>query len=283
MKLRSILLAGLLLALGLLHLSSAQAQQAKPDANKGAVKQLQQRLRSVEQAKVAAEAKLTEASEEAEKARTAAQAIDKKRAGAEKQVKVLREQVARLTDTLAATETRLATTEQDLAATAANLAARERGLASTQDKLTRTSQELQVVGGELTSRILDLNTCNGKNRGLKKTAESILQKYEDKTCSMAMLEKEKFTGLKRVVTENQVDEYREQMERDLTAATLEAQRQEALRVETQKKQALEAEKERELEQQKLAVAERRKQQFNQQKSIDKLSRDVREFFEGIEW
>jgi chromosome segregation ATPase len=283
MKLRSVFLAGLLLTLGLLSVTAVHAQQAKPDANKGAVKQLQQRLRSTEQAKLAAEAKLTEVSAEVEKAAVKAQAIDKKRATAEKEARVLREQVARLTDTLAATETRLATTEQELAATAANLAARERGLASAQDKLTRTSQELQVVGGELTSRILDLNTCNGKNRGLKKTAESILQKFQDKTCTVAVLEKERVTGLKRVALENQVDEYREQMERDLTAATLEAQRQEALRTEAQKKQAIEAEKERELEQQKLAVAERRKQQFTQQKSIDKLSRDVREFFEGIEW
>jgi chromosome segregation ATPase len=240
-------------------LSPLALAEPKGDGGKSAMRRLEQRARSAEQAKSAAEAKLTTLGEEAEKAKSQAASLSKRRSVLEKELSALRQEKAALVEKLEVSETTLATRNQELTNVSASLADREARLATTQKNLDQTQQERQTYLADLGLRTQELGSCNTKNDGLHKTAEDILKRYKEKTCMTAILEKEPVTGLQRVKLENEIDEYRDKLERDATLPTQQAKRKELEQAEAVRRSELDSERQR-LEQRERATADARKQQ-----------------------
>ena len=89
--------------------------------------------------------------------------------------------------------------------------------------------------------------------------------------------------LARVAVENKMEEYRERMDRAQFAPALQRRHETEQRQAAQRRMAAEAEERARLEQ---ANSERQKaarEKARQQSELDKLTRRIRNFFEGIEW
>ena len=263
-------------------LPAAVSAEPKGDG-KAALRRMEQRARTAEQAKAAAEAKLGELGEQADKAKSRAALLDKRRASLEKELRVLREEKAALEGKLSATESELSKRNLELATVAASLSEREARLFSTEKVLVTTRQERQAYLSELGQRTQELGNCNVKNGSLQKTAEDLIRRYRSKTCADVMLEKEPVTGLRRVKAENEVEEYLEKIERDATATAQAAKRRDAELAEAARRQELEAERLHLEKRERIAAEQRRLEKFKEQKKLDDLTRGITNFFEGIEW
>jgi len=270
------------LLLACLLLPAAVLAEPKGDG-KAALRRMEQRARSAEQAKAAAEAKLGELIAQVDLAKSKAASLEKRRSSLEKDVRALREEKAALEEKLSATESTLSKRDLELATVAASLSERNNQLFSTQRELVITRQERQTYLGDLGQRTQELGNCNVKNVNLMQTSQDLLKRYRSKTCADVMLEKEPVTGLKRVKVENEAEEYLEKIQRDSTAESLTAKRKEAEQAEAARLQELEAERQH-LDKRERLVAERRRQEkFKEQKKLDDLTRGIKDFFEGIEW
>jgi len=264
--LRSISHAGWLVLASTL-LSPLAFAEPKGDGGKSALRKLEQRARTAEQAKSAAEAKLTTLGEEAEKAKAQAASLSKKRSVLEKELSALRQEKAALIEKLEASETSLATRNQELNNVSASLADRETRLATTLKNLDQTQQERQTYLSELGLRTQELGSCNTKNGSLHKTAEDILKRYKEKTCMTAILEKEPVTGLQAVKLENEIDEYRDKLERDATLPTQQAKRKELEQAEAVRRSESEAGRQRLEPRQRDAADARRQQKLQEDKKL----------------
>ena len=117
----------------------------------------------------------------------------------------------------------------DKAALAVKLTDMEIKLADTEKKLVDTTETLRRVEGakiqvesNLTQRSQSLATCETKNETQHKYGMEILDKYQKKGCTSALLQSEPFTGLKQVQIENMAESYREKYDQqkvDLNGVT----------------------------------------------------------------
>jgi len=253
------------LALVCALLSQLALAEPKGDGGKSAIRRAEQRARSAEQAKAAAEATLSTMGEEVNKAKAQAASLSRRRSALEKDLNALRDEKAALAEKLAASETSLSVRNQELKNLSASLADREARLAKTQKTLDQTQQERQTFFSELGLRTQELGSCNTKNNNLHKTAEDILKRYKEKSCMTAFLEKEPVTGLKRVKLENEIDEYRDKLERDATLSTQQAKLKEAEQAEAVRRSELEADRQPIGSRERATADARRQQKLEQNK------------------
>lgn len=183
-----VVVALLLAAIGALPVSAAEK---KADPGKGEVRRLQQAQRQLAQEKN--ELMEQKASVEAElgEVRKKADAETRRAAGLNREVTALRS--AR--DEIAA---RLAETEAELRRTQEGQRAAEAEGKRLQFALTTEKQ-----------RHFD---CAENGKALRKAGAEVLSLYESKSCLDSTLQREPFTGLKRVDIENAVEDLRDRLE-----------------------------------------------------------------------
>jgi len=58
----------------------------------------------------------------------------------------------------------------------------------------------------------DMASCERRNLALYEVGRSLMDRFEHKTCGETLAQKEPFTGLKKVETENLLEEYRDKLD-----------------------------------------------------------------------
>ena len=189
---------------------SAQAADDKLSAAKAQLHQVQQEKRKLEQdkaqleqdkvlleqEKTALDAKLKQTVEAADatKGKTRLQS-----AGLQKELDQARSDNTELSAKLAGLQKQLNETEAKLNAA---LEARQ--------VLEAGKTQLETNVGE---RDIALSNCIVKNQKAYETGQEILEKYQNKSCLRAMLEREPFLGIAQTHVENETANYREELDK----------------------------------------------------------------------
>ena len=138
---------------------------------------------------------------------------------AEQQAKALAERNDGLSRQLAARETQLGRATLAQEALSGNVTALQARLEEVIGKYRELAEQLRGVEAERAKLTAELATeaqtrrsCQADNVELADIADEALDRYEDKGCFSAMLQKEPLTGIKRARVENLVEGYRDQVE-----------------------------------------------------------------------
>ena len=265
---------------------AAWSQQKQGD---GQVRALQQRLRAAEQEKAQLAAESAELDKKAKgsearlaQSRRAAEAAERQRLALAKDLEMLTseksalaEQVARSQRELAELRTQFVTVQGGLEST--------RGLLG-RSELQRQQQERALAerSEALAERNQALTECTARNDDLYQTSAALLVDLGVQGLGRPS-EGELVTRLARVAVENKMEEYRERMDRGQYGPALQRRHEAEQRALAQRRSAAEAAEQARMEQ---ANAERQKvlrEKARQQSDLDKLTRRIRNFFDGIEW
>lgn len=184
-RLSALLLAAVFIA------TPAFAAEKKADPNKGEVRRLQQVQRQLEQ----------------EKSRLA-----EEKAAVEGELGEVRKKVDGEARRAAALSRDVSTLRSEREATAAKLAETEAELRKTQEAQRAAEAEGKRLQAALAAEKQQLATCTERGQELRKVSHEILGLYEKKSCLDSSLQREPFTGLKRVEIENAIEDMREKLE-----------------------------------------------------------------------
>jgi hypothetical protein len=286
-------LSSCILLSSLLALPEAWSQQKQGD---GQVRALQQRLRAAEQEKAQLAAESAELDKKAKgsearlaQSRRAAEAAERQRLALAKDLEMvtseksaLAEQVAQSQRELAALRTQLVTVQSGLDSTQGLLGRSELQRQQQERALAERGEALAERNQALAERNQALAECTARNDDLYQTAAGLLVDLGVQGLGRPSAG-QPLTLLARVAVENKMEEYRERMDRAQFAPALQRRHETEQRQAAQRRMAAEAEERARLEQ---ANSERQKaarEKARQQSELDKLTRRVRNFFEGIEW
>ncbi|UCV21348.1 hypothetical protein [Ferribacterium limneticum] len=97
-------------------------------------------------------------------------------------------------------------------ATAAKLTETEAELRKTQEAQRAAEAEGKRLQAALATEKQQLQVCTERGQELRKVGQQVLDLYEKKSCLDSSLQREPFTGLKRVEIENAVEDMREKLD-----------------------------------------------------------------------
>lgn len=263
-------------------------------ASQDQVKRLQQKIKTLEQEKSLIAADKSKAESEVSAATALADKSSKSLAGSARKLTVLQNDVEVLKQVLTEMQARQATMLQE------KLKSRDEKITNLQQQLTATQAQLgqltdakRIVDASLANTETALSStqetvaqCTLRNQSLFKTGVTLLKKYEEKSCLSSVLEKEPLTKLKQVGFENRLEEYREQMEKDLIV-DLESERLKILALKTslekaeqEKRAKAELDKKADLKAQQAKVREKKKKE---QKEMEVFTKPIKQSLDRMEW
>lgn len=204
------LMVGVMLA----SLVGSPAWAAKDSREKQMLRRVQQQVQQAEQARTQAEQEKADLQAEKEKlkqeyrqsqldadtATRAAAAAKAENARLEKEVRNLRNTLADTRVRLEAVDKQLSDSKQLQMTTAKTLMEVDTAKKQTASNLQDESRRLQV--------------CREQNGRLASLGLELIASYQQKSCKDAVLQREPFTGLKKVEMENLVEVWRDRLERD---------------------------------------------------------------------
>lgn len=180
-----------MLLAALLAATPAFAVDKKADPNKGEVRRLQQMQRQLER----------------EKSELAAQ-----KAAAESELGDVRKKVDGESRRAAALSRDVGALRAARDAAAAKLAETEAELRQTREAQRAAEAEGKRLQAALAAEKQQLQVCTERSQELRKVSNQVLDLYEKKSCLDSSLQREPFTGLKRVEIENAVEDMREKLD-----------------------------------------------------------------------
>ena len=183
----------------------ADASDKKASREREALRRAQQQLSQVQGDLAAAEQEKATLAADLEKA----QASSKAEAG---KVASLQHGLGNSKQQLAAVTGELAQVKDTLAATAQQLSETRRTLAETTQTLRQTEAEKRQLESLKVRHEGDIASCERKNVALYAIGRSLMDRFEHKTCGESLAEREPFAGLKKVETENLLEEYRDKLD-----------------------------------------------------------------------
>ncbi len=263
---------GWLLALAL----SASAFAAEDKKGGEQLRRLQQKLHALEQeqsqltqGKAELDTQLKEKSGKLEQVKRGADAANRQRAALEKQLE------AALAEN-AALQARLMDAQQKQDETA-------KRLSDTGATLRLTEEARRGLDAALTARSASLSACAAKNESLHQLGVKVLTMYQEKSCVASTMQREVLTQLTRVGVENMVEELRDKLDAerlaDVTRERELAQRKQAAQELAERDQReRDSAQQRKLDGDKVQLVKAR-----QQGGMDRLVKNVKGFFERVEW
>ena len=198
-----------LLCLGMLSPTHAADKKSR---EREALRRMQQQLSQVKGQVGTLEQEKAKLLEDLNKVQASSEAVESEAARLQGEVKASKRQQLSVTKELTLLKERLATTEQRLSET-------QKTLTETTAKLTETTRTLQQTDTEKRNLEAvkvrnegDLTSCERKNVALYQVGRSLMDRFERKTCGEILAQKDPFTGLKRVETENLLEGYRDKLD-----------------------------------------------------------------------
>ena len=272
------------------HADDKEALKASQDQ----VKRLQQKIKNLEQEKSLIAADKSKAESEVSAATALADKSSKSLAGSARKLTVLQTDVELLKQTLTDMQARQATALQEkLKSRDEKISTLQQQLSTTQAQLGQLTDAKRIVDASLANTETALTStqetvaqCTLRNQSLFKTGVTLLKKYEEKSCLSSVLEKEPLTKLKQVGFENRLEEYREQMEKDLIV-DLESERLKIAalkaaveKAEEDKRAKAELDKKAEQKAQQAKIREKKKKE---QKEMEIWTKPIKQSLERMEW
>ncbi|MBI3433129.1 MAG: hypothetical protein HY018_13075 [Hydrogenophilales bacterium] len=183
----------------------AEASDKKASREREALRRVQQQLSQAQGDLAAAEQEKTRLTADLEKAQASSKAEEGKVASLQHGLGTSKQQLASVSNELAQVKGTLATTAQQLAET-------RKTLAETAQTLQQTESEKRRLETVKASNERDIASCEHKNLALYEVGRSLMDRFEHKSCGEILSEKEPFTGIRKVETENLMEEYRDKLD-----------------------------------------------------------------------
>lgn len=183
----------------------AEASDKKSSREREALRRVQQQLSQAQGDLAAAEQEKTRLAADLAKAEASSKAEAGKAASLQRGLGTSKQQ-------LVAATAELAQAKETLAATAQQLADTRKTLAETTQTLRQTEAEKRNLETVKASNERDIASCERKNLALYEVGRSLIERFEHKTCGEILTEKEPFTGIRKVETENLMEEYRDKLD-----------------------------------------------------------------------
>lgn len=183
----------------------ADASDKKASREREALRRVQQQLSQVQGDLAAAEQEKTRLAADLEKAQASSKAEEGKTARLQQGLGTSKQQLASVSNELARTKEELTTMAQQLSET-------RKTLAETTQILQQTEAEKRRLETVKVSNEHAIAACEHKNLALYEVGRSLMDRFEHKTCGEILAEKEPFTGIRKVETENLMEEYRDKLD-----------------------------------------------------------------------
>jgi septal ring factor EnvC (AmiA/AmiB activator) len=200
---------GMLTVLLLLCMSGtamhAEASDKKASREREALRRVQQQLSQVQGEMTAIEQEKSRLMADLEQARASSSSVESKAARLQHGLNASKQQLSALTHELVLVKEGLATTARQLDET-------RKTLDETAQALQQTKAEKNHLEGIKARNERELASCERKNVALYGVGRSLMDRFESKTCGETLVQKEPFTGLKQVETENLLEEYRDKLD-----------------------------------------------------------------------
>lgn len=183
----------------------AEASDKKASREREALRRVQQQLSQAQGDLAAAEQEKARLAADLEKAQASSKAEAGKVASLQHGLGTSKQQLTAVTGELAQVKEILATTAQQLAET-------RKTLAETTQTLQQTEAAKRNLETVKASNERDIASCERKNLALYEVGRSLMDRFEHKTCGEILVEKEPFSGIRKVETENLMEEYRDKLD-----------------------------------------------------------------------
>ena len=273
---------GLSALLVALLLPGAPAAAADAKDNSGQLRGLQQRLRAAEQDR----SKLAQDKSELDgQVKDVAEKLNQTRRSADlanRQKAVLGKALETATADKAALIQQLAEAEKKFAALQARLNEADAGLATVAGSLQRSELSMRQLGETLAQDKQTLAECSAKNESLYQVGGLLLAQFESGSAG-SPLDSEPFTKMSRVALENRVEDYREQLEQQQFGLQQQARHDLAVRQKGLRQLEQERLVREQAEQGKTDREQNQLAKVKQQTELDKMTREVRSFFDNLKW
>ena len=197
--------------LSMAMLSPAHAADKK-SREREALRRMQQQLSQVKGQVGTLEQEKAKLVEDLDKVQASSKAVESEAARLQGEVKASKRQQISATKELTLLKEKLATTEQRLSETQKTLAETTTKLAETTRTLQQTDTEKRSLEAVKVRNEGDLTSCERKNVALYQVGRSLMDRFEKKSCGEILAQKDPFTGLKGVETENLLEEYRDKLD-----------------------------------------------------------------------
>jgi septal ring factor EnvC (AmiA/AmiB activator) len=183
----------------------AEASDKKTSREREALRRVQQQLSQVQGEMTAIEQEKSRLMADLEQARASSSSVESKAARLQHGLSTSKQQLSALTQELVLVKEELVTTAKQLDETRTTL-----------DETARTLQQTKAEKNHLEAtrerNERELASCERKNVALYIVGRSLMDRFESKTCGETLAQKEPFTGLKQVETENLLEEYRDKLD-----------------------------------------------------------------------
>ncbi len=190
----------------------AEASDKAANRERAALRRVQQQLSQTQTQIGSLEQEKTKLAEDLDKAQKSSKEMEGKTAGLQRAVGEGKRQQTVLGKELSATKAELSTIKQQLAEAQKSLSTTGSKLAETTQTLQKTDTEKRTLETLKTRNERDIASCEQKNLALYQVGRSLMDRFEKKTCAETLAQKEPFTGIKRVETENLLEEYRDKLD-----------------------------------------------------------------------
>jgi small-conductance mechanosensitive channel len=183
----------------------AEAADKKAGREREALHRMQQQLAQVQGQIATLEQEKAQLTDDLEKSQAASKAAAGQSASLQREVKAGKQQQASKAKELALAKEESGTTAQQLADTRKKLDETARAL----QQATADKSNLEAIKSR---HEREISACESKNLALYKVGRSLMERFEHKTCGETLAQSDPFTGVKKVETENLLEEYRDKLD-----------------------------------------------------------------------
>jgi chromosome segregation ATPase len=183
----------------------AEAADKKAGREREAFRRVQQQLAQAQGQIATLEQEKAKLTEDLGKSQAASKAAEGQSASLQREVKAGKQQQSSQANELALVKAELSTTAQQLADTRKHLDETTRAL----QQATADKNDLQAIKSR---NEREISACESKNLALYTVGRSLMERFEHKSCGETLAQSDPFTGIKKVETENLLEEYRDKLD-----------------------------------------------------------------------
>jgi chromosome segregation ATPase len=183
----------------------AEASDKKDSREREALRRVQQQLVQAQGQVAALEQEKAKLTEDLGKAQAASKTAEGQSVILQREVKAGKQQQSSQANELALVKAELNTTAQLLADT-------RKRLDETTRALKQADSDKSNLEAVKTRNEREISACESKNMALYGLGRNLMERFENKSCGEILVQGDPFTGIKKVETENLLEEYRDKLD-----------------------------------------------------------------------
>jgi chromosome segregation ATPase len=183
----------------------ADASDKKAGREREALRRVQQQLVQAQGQIATLEQEKAKLTEDLGKSQSASKAAEGQAIGLQREVKAGKQQQSAQAKELALAKAESSTIAQQLADT-------RKRLDETTQALKQATADKNNLESIKSRNEREISACESKNLALYGVGRSLMERFEHKTCGEALAQGDPFTGIKKVETENLLEEYRDKLD-----------------------------------------------------------------------